>query len=165
MLRLVFIAVLSLVPALALAQDAGKPAAPVEPPPSPDAIKLVLDYYYNGKARGPALLDFKACLKIDTAKDSPTKNECAEVATAPVKKNTVVQAWTLWYVPEGGNYDDITIQCLHQGQVRSTVDLTLNAAGRSRSWRSCTMSKSGQWTFKITRGGAELGSTLVNVVD
>ncbi|MBX7115416.1 MAG: hypothetical protein K1X64_13895 [Myxococcaceae bacterium] len=158
------IVALLLISVTAAAQDGGKPAS-AEPPPNPEIIKQVLDYYYNGKARGPALLEFKACTKIDTAKDSPTKNECAEVATGPVKKNTAVQAWTLWYVPEGGNYEDISIQCLHQGQVRSTVDLTLNAAGRSRSWRSCTMSKTGQWTFKVTRGGTELGSTMVNVID
>ena len=134
--RFSFVAAALIISAAALAQDAGKPAAPAQPPPNPEIIKQVLDYYYNGKARGPALLEFKACTKIDTTKDSPTKNECAEVATGPVKKNTVVQAWTLWYVPEGGDYDDITLQCRHQVQGRSTVDLPWNAGVR----RHCTVS-------------------------
>ena len=96
----VMIAVLLAPLSFAAAQDAGKPAAekpaqPAAPPPPAEEIKRVLDYYYTGKDRGPALVELKACLKVDVAKDSPTKSECVEPVKGPVKKNTVVHAWAL----------------------------------------------------------------------
>ena len=147
----------------ALAQDAAPPAD-VKPPPPADEIKRVLDYYHTGKDRGPALVELKACLKVDSAsKDPQTKNECIEPVTGNVKKDTTVHGWTMWYLPEGANYDDVSLQFLFGDEVRSTVDVKLNAAGRTRTWRSTTASKKGKWTIKVKRGSQELGSTSFTV--
>lgn len=155
-----------LAPLAVFAQDAGAAAAPVDtkPPPPADEIKHVLDYFYNGKDRGPALVELKACLKVDSSsKDAATKNECIEPVAGNVKKDTTVHGWTMWYLPEGANYDDVSLQFLFGNEVRSTVDVKLNTAGRTRTWRSSTASKKGKWTIKVKRGEQELGSTSFTV--
>src|SRR5438034_1312990 len=115
-------ALLSLPGSLAFAQDAGeKPAAPPQPPPPADEIKRVMDYYYYGKDRGPALVELKACLKVDTA--GVQKLECIEPVNGAVKKDTVVHWWTSWYLPEGANYDNVVMQFVFGNDARSTIDL------------------------------------------
>ena len=147
--------------ASAFAQDAG--VADTRPPPPADELKHVLDYYYNGKDRGPGLVELKACLKVDGSKEGPTSNECIEPVTGKVKKDTTVHGWTMWYLPKGASYDDVSLQFLHGNEVRSTVDLKLNAEGRNRTWRATTASKKGKWTIKVKRGDQELGSTSFEV--
>lgn len=165
-MRNLLFALLFVAPALALAQtDAGAPPKPLEPPPPADEINRVLDFYFNGKDRGPALTALKACLKVDGNKDSPTRFECLEQVTGPVKKGTLVHLWTTFFVPEGGNYDDVRVQFLHGSEVRSTIDLKLDKSMRSRTWRSQGMTKTGKWTLRVMRGDKELGSTNVTVVD
>ena len=151
---------------LAHAQDAGVTAAPADtrPPPPADEIKRVLDYYYYGKDRGPALVELKACLKVDSAgKDANSKHECIEPVTGNVKKDTNVHGWTMWYLPEGASYDDVSLQFIFGNEVRSTVDVKLASSGRTRTWRSTTVSKKGKWTIKVKRGDQELGSTSFTV--
>jgi hypothetical protein len=143
---------------------AEKPAQPAQPPPPADEIKRVLDYYYYGKDRGPALVELKACLKVDSVgKDANSKNECIEPVTGTVKKDTTVHGWTMWYLPEGANYDTVSMQFLHGDDVRSTVDLKLNTVGRTRTWRSSAVTKKGKWTIKVKDGSKELGSTSFTV--
>lgn len=147
----------------ALAQDAAPAAAPGAPPPPADEIRRVIDYFYNGKDRGPALLDVKACLKVDGEKNSTTKFECVEPVNGPVKVDTTVHGWTQWYLPEGSKYDDVVLQFIHEGQVRSTIDVALTSSGRTRTWRSSKLTKKGKWTLKVLRGSTELGNTVVTV--
>ena len=152
----------ALLPVLTLAQTPEQ-APPQQPSPAPAApssveAKKVLDYYYHGKESGPLLVDLKACLKVDSAsKDGPTRSECTELVQGPVKKGTSVTAWMLWLVPDGGKYDDVVIQFLYQGQVRSTLDLPLAASFRTRSWRAQTLSRAGPWQIRVMRGEKELG--------
>ena len=147
---------------MAAAEDAGTPA---QPPPPADEIKRVLDYYYNGKDRGPALVELKACLKVDSMGkgDPTTKNECLETVSGPVKKDTTVHGWTMWYLPEGANYENVSLQFVFENDVRSTIDLKLSTPGRTRTWRSTTVSKKGKWTIKVKDGAKELGSTSFTV--
>ncbi len=147
----------------AFAQDAGAPAAPAQPPPPADEIRRVLDYYYNGKDRGPALIDLKACLKVDGTKGSPTLNECTDEVKGTVKLNAMLHGWTAWYVPKGASYDDVTLVFLHDGQVRQTLDIKLDGEGRTRTWRTQQVTKKGKWTIKVMRNNAELGSVTVTV--
>jgi hypothetical protein len=147
-----------------LAQTAN-PAAPTEPPPSADEIKRVMDYQENGKDRGPALLELIPCLKVDNTKGSATANTCIEPVSGPVKKGTTVFAWTLWFCPKDGKYEDVSIQFLHEGQVRSTVDVTVQGLARTRTWRGSSLTKPGKWQIKVLRGAQELGATTVVVED
>jgi hypothetical protein len=133
------------------------------PTPTPEEVRKVVDYYQTGKDRGPILVELKPCLTIDTQKDSPTRWECAEPVTAPVKKGTVVSAWTSWLVPQDGKYEDVVVQWVLDGQVRSTQDVALSSSWRSRTYKSNALSKKGKWSIKILRGAKEVGSADVQV--
>ena len=160
------LAALLVLPAAALAQaDAGAALKPVEPPPPAEEINRVLDYYFNGKDRGPALSALKACLKVDSQKDSPTRFECLEPVSGSVKKGTSVHLWVTFFVPEGGNYENVALQFLHDGQVRTTIDVKLDKSMRSRTWRTQQLSRAGKWTLRVLHGDKELGSTFVTVVE
>ncbi len=147
----------------AFAQDGGAAAKPAEPPPPADEIKRVLDYYYNGKDRGPALVELKACLKVDGTRGSPTANECTEEVKGPVKVNTLIHGWTSWYVPKGASYDDVRLKFLAGDEVWATQPINLDGEGRTRTWRSIQMKQKGKWTIKVMRGSTELGSVTVTV--
>jgi hypothetical protein len=156
-------AAIVLLAAGSFAQDAGSAASAVAAPPPPpaDETRRVLDYYFNGKDRGPTLIDLKACLKVDSAKDSPTRFECLEEVKGPVKVNANVHAWLTFFVPKGASYDDVTVQFAHEGTVRSTVDVKLDMEMRVRTWRSQNLSKKGKWTITVMRGATVLGTTTV----
>ncbi|MGQ0503983.1 MAG: hypothetical protein ACT4TC_01550 [Myxococcaceae bacterium] len=152
---------------LGAAPDAGSataPAAKVETPTAAE-LKKVITYYYQGKDQGPILVELKPCQKMESARTGATKSECLETVSGPVKKGTVINAWTLWMVPDGGKYDDVFLQFVHEGQVRSTVDIKLDAAFRSRVWRPSALQKAGKWELKALRGTTELASVSVTVVD
>ncbi len=155
----------ALASSLALAEEPAPQPAKATPAeaPSPAEVKKVIHYYYGGKDAGPVLADFKACTKVDTGKNSPTKNECLEEVKGPVKKGTNVHAWTLWLVPDGGNYEDIAIQYLHEGQVRSTMDIKLTTSLRSRTYRASPLSKAGKWTIKVVRGSGDAAKELASI--
>ena len=139
------------------------PAKPAGPAPAAEELKRAMDYYYNGKGRGPILVEFKTCLKIDNNKESPTHYECVEPVSGPVKKGSLVHAWTLWFVPQGDKYDDVVIQFVFEGQIRSTQDIQLTDSFRSRTYRASPLSKAGKWEVKIVRGTTELASLPVTV--
>lgn len=145
------------------AEPAAASAAPAAPPPTAEEIKRVLDYQENGKDRGPALLDLVPCTKVDLTKGSATAFTCIEPITAAVKKGSVVQVWTQWFCPKGGKYEDVSIQAVLDGQVRNTVDITVEGLARTRTWRQFTVSKAGKWQFKVLQGGKELGMGSVTV--
>jgi hypothetical protein len=159
--KLLVVAALACAPALAQA-PAAAPAKEVAVPSAAEA-KRVLDYYYSGKDKGPLLLELIACTKVDSAKDSPTKNECVEPVTGPVKKGTTVHAWTSWMVPEGGSYEDVVIQFVFEGQVRTTADVKVSGGARYRTWRASTLSKPGNWEIKVLRAKTELASASITV--
>ena len=152
--------------ALAFAQEAAPaPAPPVNtaPPPESAMIKQVMEYLETGKDRGPALLDVIPCIKVDQTKGSPTQFTCIEPVTGKVNKGTTVFAWLQWYVPKDGKYDDVTIQVLHENEIRQTIDVPVAGFGRTRGWRGANLSKVGKWTFKVRRGDKDLGSATVDV--
>ncbi len=150
--------------AWAQAENAAQAAAPaMKPIPPADELKRALDYLEAGKESGPALLDVIPCLKVDQTKGSPTMFTCLEPVTGPLKKGATVQAWTHWFCPKDGKYEDVTIQFLLDGEVRSTNDVTVSGYGRTRTWRGQNLSKPGKWQVKVLRGGKELGTANIVV--
>ena len=140
----------SLLALIALASNAfaeGPGPQAMAPPPAAEEIKRVLDYQENGKARGPALLDVVPCAKVDATKGSPTAYTCIEPIISAIKKGSVVNIWTQWFCPKGGKYEDLSIQALLDGQVRNTVDLSIEGLARTRAWRPFTLAKPGKWQF------------------
>ena len=154
---------LAALPSLAQAPAPVPAPAPGPALPSAQEVKRVLEYHENGKDLGPVLLDLVACLKVDTTKNSPTIYNCLEPVSGPVKKGTVVAAWTSWFSPKGGTYEDLSIQFLHEGQVRSTVDLRVEGGWKTRNYRSASLTKVGTWQVKVLRGEKELGAVKVLV--
>ena len=122
-----------------------------------------LDYQENGKDRGPILVELMPCLKVDLAKGSPTIYNCLEPISGPIKKNSTVNAWMVWFCPKGGVYDDLTVQFLYECQVRQTLDLKVEGLSRTRTFRSHTFGKSGKWQIKVARGDKELATANVTV--
>ena len=131
--------------------------------PTPAEIARVMDYFNNGKGKGPVLTAFKACVDIDTAKNSATRFECTQEVSGPVKKGSMVHAWTSWFVPQGDQYDDISVRYLLDGAVRSTQDVSVATAYRTRIYKSLNLSKAGTWEIQIVRGEKVLSSTKVTV--
>jgi hypothetical protein len=164
------IAAVVAISSIAFAQDPAPAAAPVntDPPPAAAAIKQVMEYLEFGKDRGPALVDIVPCMKVDQTKGSPTLNTCIEPVNGKVNKGSTVFAWLQWYVPKEAKYDDVTIQVMHEAEIRQTIDVPLvgnaQAGGRQRGWRGANLSKVGKWTFKVRRGDKDLGSATVDVV-
>jgi len=152
-------AVVFLYASFAFAQDAAPAAAP-PPAPTPEEINKVLNYEDNGKDSGPILLQLVPCNKVDTAKGSPTQFTCIEPITGPVKKGTTVNAWLQFFCPKGGKYEDVTLQWLLDGQVRTTTDVKVEGQGRTRTWKASTLSKPGKWQIKLQRGGADMGKPV-----
>jgi hypothetical protein len=147
--------VASTTPALLSAQPVPKPSA--------EEARRVMDYYYQGQGQGPLLVDFRACLKVDTEPSSKTKGSCIEQVKGPVKRNSQVYAWAVWLLPEGEADEDVFIQFVHDGTVRSTQDMKLAGVFRTRTWRSSTLGKSGKWELKAVRKGTELGKVELTV--
>jgi hypothetical protein len=132
--------------------------------PTGDEIKKVLDYYNNGKDSGPVLAELKPCLTVDQKKGSTTIYECTEPVSGKVKKGTTVNAWMNWLVPKDGKYEDLSVQWIHNGTVRTTQDLALKTPLiGSRTWLASTVQKEGKWEIKILRDGKELGSAKFEV--
>jgi hypothetical protein len=144
---------------LALAED------PAVPPPTADEIKRVMEYQDNGKDRGPALLDLIMCSKVDQTKGSETIFTCIEPLKGPHKKDTSISAWVQFFVPKGGEYEDLKIQWLMGSEVRETKDFKIKGLARARTWLAHTPRKAGKWTVKVLQGDAnkELGSASFTV--
>lgn len=138
------------------AQDAAPPAAPAQPPPPAEEIKRVLEYQDNGKDRGPALLDVIPCTKVDQTKGSETIFTCIEPVTGAVKKDTTVNAWLQFFVPKGGEYEDLKVQWLLGSEVRETKDFKIKGLARARTWLAHTPRKAGKWTVKVIQGDDKL---------
>lgn len=150
-----FVLVAGLVPGAALAGEQPDPAAALQ----------TITYYFDGKDDGPVLMDAMACLKVDDEKGSDTRYECLEPLSGTVAKNTRVYGWTKWLVPKGGVYEDVMIQFLHDGMVRTTKDVKLTESLRMRTYRSEKLTKAGEWEIKIIRGSETLKSFKVTVTE
>ena len=132
--------------------------------PTAKQAKSVTDYFFNGKSKGPMLLEFTPCLEVETRKDHKLKFECTKTAKATLKKGTKITAWTSWLVPKEGLYDDIMIQFVHDGMVRRTLDIKLNEGIRKRAYRSQVLSKKGTWEIRVLRKRKTIASSKVKVI-
>jgi hypothetical protein len=135
-------------------------------PPTPDEVNRVLDYFNTGKDDGPILLELTPCLKVGKA-PGEERMSCLEPVTGPVKKKAVLNAWTRWFVPKDGKYEDLSFQFLLGGEPRETKDLSLekgSTTGNS-AYKAATLSKAGEWEVKVRRGDKVLGSAKVTVTD
>ena len=95
--------------------------------PTADEINKVYDYFKTGKDTGPVLLELEPCLKAGK-KPGDDHMSCLEEVTGPVKKGTAVSAWMRWFAPQGGKYEDLSVQFVLAGEVKSTKDFSVGEA-------------------------------------
>jgi hypothetical protein len=68
-----------------------------------------------------------------------------------------------WLVPAGDTYEDVEVQFLHDGKLRSTQDVKLAGVFRTRGWRSNSVTRPGAWQIRVVRGGQTLGEVSFQV--
>ena len=128
--------------------------------PTADEINKVYDYYKTGKDQGPVLLELKACLKAGK-KPGDDHMTCLEEVTGPVKKGTVVNAWMRWFSPQGGKYEDLSVQFALGGEVKATKDFTLGESWSYGVYKGDTLAKPGEYEIRVRRGEKVLGTLKV----
>jgi hypothetical protein len=147
----------------AFAQEAAPaPALPTPPQPSADEIRRVTQYYLNGVAGGPVLLDFLLCTKVVKGADS--KLICESEYGATAKKGDAVSAFLRFFAPKGGKYEDLRVKFVHNGELRKMDDLTVTESWTgSATYKTVSLSKPGSWEIQVTRGDVVLGSKTLTV--
>ena len=126
--------------------------------PSPDTVKDVVDYYYNGQKEGPILTDSKLCKVI---KDL----ECGDTLDAnAVSLGSVVNVWMQFFVPYGATYDDIIVEYKHEGVPRHLTAYKVQGSIRYRVADKYKVDKSGKWTITIKRGITSLKEFTITVL-
>ncbi len=117
--------------------------------PSPDEVKRVVDYYYNGKGQGAILVETKLCQKVSVQGD--TKNECVtEIGDGAVGKGEEAFLWMNFLVP-AGDEARILIQDSRLDKVRDTGSIALEGATRYRTWKKIPTSTIGDWKVNIVQ--------------
>ena len=123
-----------------------------------------MNYFYNGESKGPILMSLNLCETVDRKKDSKTKYECLKASPSKIKVNSKVTAWTSWFVPQKGKYDDIMIQFIHDGMIRTTKDVTLSGGLRLRAFRTETVTKKGKWEIRVLRNKKVVAAAKFSVI-
>ncbi len=125
--------------------------------PTAAEIDKVMDYFKDGKGKGPVLRTFTPCLKIGKAEGEKRKS-CLEPAGETIARKTVLNIWTTWFVPKDDKYDDIRVIFLHEGEVRTTKDLKVSASYGYATYAAKGLYKAGNWEVQVKRGATVLKS-------
>ena len=138
--------------ALLLALNSAAVAAP-----SAKMIREVVDYYYNGQAKGPILAEAKLCKSV--------KNyECTEtINSANVKKGETINVWMRFFVPKGANYDDIFVEYKYDGIPRRLTPHAIESSIRYRLVDKSKVDKAGNWTITVKKGITKLKEFKISV--
>ncbi len=124
-------------------------------PPTPDAAKSVIDFFYNGQGQPPVLVEGVLCKDVEK-KNKETKFDCNEAFGAEASKGETVNVHLTYLVPKGDE-KELMIQAVHDGVVRATKDVKIKGQGlRTRTWRAFTLKKEGKWEFKVLDGATVL---------
>lgn len=116
--------------------------------PSPEEVKSVIDFYFNGQDQGIVLADTKLCDEIYTEGDQ--KNECMETRnTATLKEGEETYLWMLFMVPSKVDPQRIMVQ-LNLGDITMDVkNLTITSSLRYRARTKIAFKRPGEWKLKI----------------
>lgn len=134
--------------------------------PSPETVKEVLEFYYNGKGQGAVLVDTLLC--NDVAREGENKNDCVGPIDGDVTVGESVYVWMLYMVPQGEKVNNILLQANYKGLTRSTKDIDLVGSIRYRTWKKVNLNRAGTWELKIIEDADDvtvLKSITVNVVE
>ncbi|MGA1870685.1 MAG: hypothetical protein ACMUJM_19295 [bacterium] len=127
--------------------------------PTPQMVKEVIDYYYNGQKSGPILMEAKLCRSIED-------NECIEeINTKAVPIGEATKVWMKFLVPREASYDDIFVEYKYQGVPRQLSPYKVEGSIRYRVISTFRPNKVGEWTIIIKRGNNDLKEFSINVVE
>ena len=114
--------------------------------PTSEQVKAVLDHYFLGS--GAVLAEAVLCKTIEK-EDEATKWNCIEAYGSSAAKGDTVFVHMTFLVPKGQT-EDLMIQAAHDGNVRTTKDITVKGSYfRHRLFRGFTLHKAGLWEFHI----------------
>ena len=115
--------------------------------PSAEAVRKVVDYYYNGQGQGVILAEHYLCTEV--ALEGDAKNDCrARHALPAVAQGTEMLLWMNFLVPSGDEAD-ILVLFSRKGRVRSTAKMAVKGAIRYRTWKKIPTAKAGDWQVTI----------------
>ncbi len=136
MKKLLIFTIALLVPALSQAK------------PTPDQVKSVIDFYFNGQDQGVLLADVKLCDEIYAEGDQ--KNECMEIRnTTSLKKGEETNLWMMFMVPSDVDPQNIMVQFNYGGVTMSVRKTAISSSLRYRTWKKIKLDRTGEWDVKI----------------
>jgi hypothetical protein len=131
--------------------------------PTPEQVKEVFDHFWAGQGKGAILADAVLCKNVQQNKKDPKFLECIEPAGEAVSKGDSLHVYVTFLIPNGDKIESVTVQAVHEGQVRETHDLALKGDFiRTRTWTTFKVSKPGKWEFRVQDGDKTLKTLSVN---
>lgn len=135
--------------------------------PSSEAIKDVVNYYFQDESAEPILADMKICSEIH--KSGAEKYNCSgELDKNNLPKGENVYVWMNYLVPKGQKAQ-LLMQVNHSGITRSTHNFEVAGGIRYRVWKQIRLNKSGEWNLPILldseTGITELTTLDIQVID
>ena len=117
------------------------------------------EYWKHGAAAGPLVIELAPCSKLGKSDDG--KMVCEAPLVDPPKVGDSVTMLLRFFVPKGGKYDDVRVQVLCDGEVRSTSDLSLSESFSYGTYKTLHVDKRGTWEVRVKRGDVVLASKSV----
>jgi len=116
--------------------------------PSPEVVKQVVDFYFQGQEQGVVLADTKLCDNVYTKGEQ--NNECmAERPDNTLSRGEETNVWMLFMVPNKLEPQKILVQLNHRGMTMSVQRASIASALRYRIWKKVKPDRAGDWTVKI----------------
>ncbi len=116
--------------------------------PSPEVVKQVVDFYFDGQDQGVVLAHTKLCDNVYTKGEH--NNECMdERADNTLTLGEQTNVWMLFMVPNKVEPQSIMVQLNHRGMTMSVQRAKIASALRYRIWRKIKPDRAGDWTVKI----------------
>ncbi len=116
-------------------------------PPTAEQVRLVTDYFYNGRESSPVLADYKLCTGIQ--REGAGKNNCSnEIDGRALKPGQSLYLWMNFLVPKGGQ-GKVLVQLNHDGFTRDTRVMPIAGSIRYRTWRKIRLMRPGEWELPV----------------
>jgi hypothetical protein len=127
--------------------------------PTAEEINRVFDYFKNGGAEGPIVLELTLCKTI--GKNDEGRVACDEKLGATMAKGDELTAFMRFFVPKGMIYEDVEVKFLLDGAVRIVKPLKLESSFSYGSYTKYKGNKAGTWEVQIVRGAQVLATAKI----
>lgn len=130
--------------------------------PTADEVARVLDYFNNGKGKGPVLLEMTPCLEIGRP-EGERKKRCVKPIEGAIPAGTTTYVYLRWVVPRGDAYSDIVVEWLRGGDVDASSEIAVSTSWSYGIWKARALRTAGTWTVRVRRGEETLGEKRIVV--